>query len=182
MNPSDLLKVVVDPLRLALLGHAAEGEIDVDAVAESMRTTTRRVLQEIGRLRESGLVDADGALDVSVLRDVARQLPRAPEAAPEVIDGPWSADEAEVLGRFFEGSRLKEIPSARAKRLVVLERLVQEFEPGLRYDEREVNFTLQLFHRDYAALRRYLVDEGLMTRADGVYWRTGGRFEAQGEE
>jgi hypothetical protein len=25
-------------------------------------------------------------------------------------------------------------------------------------------------------LRRYLVDEGFLTRADGVYWRTGGRM------
>jgi hypothetical protein len=32
-----------------------------------------------------------------------------------------------------------------------------------------------MFHADYAALRRHLVDEGLVTRADGVYWRTGGR-------
>ena len=30
---------------------------------------------------------------------------------------------------------------------------------------------------DYAALRRYLVDEGMLSRADGVYWRTGGRYE-----
>ncbi|NNK91836.1 MAG: DUF2087 domain-containing protein, partial [Acidimicrobiia bacterium] len=67
------------------------------------------------------------------------------------------------------------IPTQHAKRLIVLERLAQEFEPGLRYREQEVNFTLQLFHADYAALRRYLVDEGYLTRADGVYWRTGGR-------
>jgi len=35
---------------------------------------------------------------------------------------------------------------------------------------------LQLFYADYAALRRYLVDEGMMSRAEGVYWRTGGRY------
>ncbi len=43
----------------------------------------------------------------------------------------------------------------------------------------EVNFTLQLFYADYATLRRYLVDEEFMTRADGVYWRSGGRFPAR---
>ena len=32
-----------------------------------------------------------------------------------------------------------------------------------------------MVYPDYATLRRYLVDEGLLTRADGVYWRTGGR-------
>jgi len=57
----------------------------------------------------------------------------------------------------------------------VLERLAMEFESGVRYQERGVNFTLQMFHGDYAALRRYLVDEGIMTRADGVYRRIGDR-------
>ena len=55
-------------------------------------------------------------------------------------------------------------------------RLAQEFEPGLRYQEVDVNFTLQLFNPDYTALRRYLVDEGFLTRSEGVYWRSGGRY------
>jgi hypothetical protein len=58
-----------------------------------------------------------------------------------------------------------------------LERLAHEFEPGLRYTEKEVNSILLNFHADYAAIRRYLVDEGLLTRADGSYWRSGGRVE-----
>jgi hypothetical protein len=49
----------------------------------------------------------------------------------------------------------------------------------LRYAERDVSLALQLWHPDYAALRRYLVDEGFLTRADGVYWRTGGRFPGE---
>ena len=86
-------------------------------------------------------------------------------------------DEAKVLGTFFEGSRLTQIPATRSKRLVVLERLAQEFDAGVRYPEKQVSFMLQLFYPDYAALRRYLVDEGFLTRSDGVYWRTGGRYE-----
>jgi hypothetical protein len=33
---------------------------------------------------------------------------------------------------------------------------------------------LRVFHPDYAALRRYLVEEGLMSRERNIYWRTGG--------
>lgn len=29
-------------------------------------------------------------------------------------------------------------------------------------------------HDDFAALRRYLVDEGFLARRDGYYWRSGG--------
>jgi hypothetical protein len=102
-------------------------------------------------------------------------LPRQPPIDPALLGEGWTPAEAEVLSRFFSGGRLTAIPSTRTKRVVVLDRLAQEFTPGLRYPEAEVNFTLQMFDADYASLRRYLVDEGFLTRADGVYWRTGGR-------
>jgi hypothetical protein len=48
--------------------------------------------------------------------------------------------------------------------------------PGrLRYPEPEVNERLHRFHADHATLRRALVDEGLLDRAAGQYWRAGGR-------
>src|SRR2546423_235561 len=59
------------------------------------------------------------------------------------------------------------------KRLAVLRWLVEDFQPGRRYPEREVNQILGRHHPDFAALRRYLVDEELMQRSRGIYWRTG---------
>lgn len=56
----------------------------------------------------------------------------------------------------------------------MLDYVVQVFEPGVRYREVDVSAMLRAFHPDYAMLRRYLVDEGFMQRADGVYWRSGG--------
>lgn len=83
--------------------------------------------------------------------------------------------ELAVLRAFFDvDGRLRSIPARRAKRLVVLDRVVQVFEVGERYREVEVNALLRAFHPDVAALRRHLVDEGFMARADAVYWRTGG--------
>ncbi len=38
-----------------------------------------------------------------------------------------------------------------------------------------------MVYPDYATLRRYLVDEGLLTRADGVYWCTGGQVSGPDE-
>lgn len=177
MTPTEYLRLVLDPTRLAVLGSAARGPVDADTLADQLATSKREVLEAIARLRQAGLVTANGRLDGDVLRDVGSQLPDLEPASDAVTEGPWTGEETDVLRRFFEGDRLKEIPAQRAKRLVILERLVQEFEPGVRYPERQVNFTLQMIHPDYAALRRYMVDEGLMTRADGVYWRTGGRYD-----
>lgn len=177
-DPADLIRIVADPIRLNLLGRAADGSIDIDRTAESFDVSKRRVVEAIGKLRAAGLVDDNLQLVPERLRVIAARLPTAESAAAVITEGPWSDQERNVLSRFFTGTRLREIPTSTRKRLLVLERLAQEFEPGLRYQERDVNFTLQLFHEDYAALRRYMVDDGLLTRAEGVYWRTGGRYAA----
>ena len=91
----------------------------------------------------------------------------------------YGMDDAErpVLARFFVVRTLTKIPVGHAKRRVVLERLALEFEIGRHYPESAVNDVLRAFHPDVAALRRYIVDEQLLDRADGVYWRSGGRTE-----
>ncbi|HET7067327.1 MAG TPA: DUF2087 domain-containing protein [Nocardioides sp.] len=83
-----------------------------------------------------------------------------------------------VLHHFLgDDGRLTTIPTKHSKLLVVLDHLSQQFEPGQTYPEAEVNDILQRFHPDYAALRRYLVDNSFLTREDNVYWRSGGTFE-----
>jgi hypothetical protein len=86
--------------------------------------------------------------------------------------------EDRVLANFLgpEG-RLRTIPTKHSKLLVVLDHLAQDFEPGRTYPEAEVNQILTRFHPDYAALRRYLVENGFLTREENVYWRSGGTFE-----
>jgi hypothetical protein len=107
-----------------------------------------------------------------------------PDQHPEGGRGvprPEGRDPAElVLRRFLVDGRLVAIPANRGKRLVVLDRLAGLFEPGVRYSEAEVNRTLAAFHPDYAALRRYLVDERFMQRARGLYWRSGGTVDVEG--
>jgi hypothetical protein len=97
------------------------------------------------------------------------------------VPRPGGRDPAEVvLRRFLVDGRLVAIPANRSKRLVVLDHLAGLFEPGVRYSEAEVNRTLAAYHPDYAALRRYLVDEQFMVRERGVYWRAGGTVDVEG--
>lgn len=82
-----------------------------------------------------------------------------------------------MLRRYLHDGRLTAMPRAGRRRLIVLEQIVQRFEPGLRYSESEVNALLDTTWPDYAALRRYLVDAGLLARSAGQYWRIGGRVD-----
>ena len=82
--------------------------------------------------------------------------------------------DARVLENFVDASgRLLAIPAQHKKRMSVLLWLVEDFEPGRRYPEAEVNQIIGRRHWDFAALRRFLVDEELMQRRSSVYWRTG---------
>lgn len=78
---------------------------------------------------------------------------------------------------FTRDGRLAQIPVRHAKRRLLLDWISQSFEPGRRYSEAEVNAVLRALHDDHATLRRYLVDEGFLSRHDGCYWRSGGTVE-----
>ena len=80
--------------------------------------------------------------------------------------------EEKVVRSFIRDGRLVSIPAREKKRQVVLGYLVDACFPQDRaYPEKEVNQRLALYHPDVAALRRQMVDGGLMTRASGEYRR-----------
>ena len=94
----------------------------------------------------------------------ARQANARP-ASTEFADAPDHV--RKVLRAFVVDGRLQSVPVAAAKRMIVLDWLAQEFEPGITYSEKMVNLILGKRHADTAALRRYLVDDGFLDRADG---------------
>jgi hypothetical protein len=64
--------------------------------------------------------------------------------------------------------RITVLPARRTRRRLLLEQIAQAFEPGVRYPEQQVNAALRALFDDHAALRRYLVDEGYLSRQSGV--------------
>jgi hypothetical protein len=101
----------------------------------------------------------------------ARQALARP-VSDEHHDAP--AEARKVLGVFVRDGRIVQIPTVRSKRLVVLDWMVQDFEIGRRYSEAMVNLIIGKRHADTAAWRRYLVDEDMLSREAGEYWRSGG--------
>jgi len=78
---------------------------------------------------------------------------------------------------FVRDGRIAAVPAKMARRRMLLEIVAQAFEPGVRYPERSVSSFLATIHDDYAALRRYLVDEGFLSRDHGEYWRSAGAVD-----
>jgi hypothetical protein len=182
LHPGALLALLADETRLrclsaVVLGATSEAEV---AVAAGLPAGTAG--RALGRLVTGGLVAQAGDGGLSVLMPRLREAAKVAshlrvEIRPEDLGaGP---EQASVMRGFFDDGRLVSIPVQRAKRLVVLDFLAQQFDPGKTFPEREVNAILGRFYPDYAALRRYLVDEEFLERREGFYWRAGGSFRVE---
>jgi DNA-binding HxlR family transcriptional regulator len=170
-------RVLSERSRLAIVALLMERPRVVEELAEAVRISPATCSHHLRRLEAIGLVRhvADGpyrryslvperltALRRSILSDAAMRA----AARPEDLGGP-------VLRDFVDpGGRLISIPAQRKKRAVIVDWLAERFEPGRRYDEREVNAILGAVHADVATLRRELVAFHRLGRENGVYWRT----------
>ena len=173
----DALAVLADLDRIRVVGALVLGAVSTDDVVAASGVARRKALEALTRLEAGGLVTRRGngwAFDIERLREIARET-RPREEADDV--GDVDARTGAVLRTFLRGGRLTQIPMQHGKRLVVLDHICRVFEIGVRYPEKEVNAMLRAFHDDYAALRRYLVEEGFLARDHNVYWRTGGTVD-----
>ena len=173
-----LLGLFAEEDRLKVIAVLAlDGPADVLEVARRAGVEARAAQRALTRLESGGLVaELDGRweLQLSAVRDAVR------DATPPRSDDPGEGRDpstAAVLRAFLRDGRLVSVPAQRSKKRVVLDHVARSFEVGVRYPEPQVDLILQTFHPDYAALRRYLVDEGFLSRENGLYWRSGGSVE-----
>jgi hypothetical protein len=88
-------------------------------------------------------------------------------------------DPPDQLRAFVRDGRITVMPAKRTRRRLLLDQVVQAFEPGRTYPESAVDEVLKAIFDDHCALRRYLVDEAFLSRTPaGTYWRAGGTFDA----
>jgi hypothetical protein len=185
-GPRELLALLAEPDRLRALATVALGASSLPDVAEYAGLDPKSAARALSRLVAGGLVEGGGGIGYRVRYEVLREAARPPADESE----PAEESGNEVLRRFISKGRLLAMPAARSKRLIVLDHLAGLFEPGRRYPEHEVNELLGRYHPDYAMLRRYLVDDGFLARADEsppsrkpsvkIYWRTGGTVDLSG--
>ena len=176
-----LFKCLADRTRLQILRTLAREDAYVELLAERLGMAPSTISFHLKKLTDIGAVSSRKA-QYYTMYTLNRQLfdQTMLSILQEESDEAAIQDERERLWRekvlrsfFDEDGRLRTIPAQRKKRLIVLERLAEAFEPGRAYSEREVNLTIADFHDDFCTLRREMVDEHLMSREDGRYRRIG---------
>ncbi|MFP8961487.1 DUF2087 domain-containing protein [Streptomyces nanhaiensis] len=182
MTPGDLAGLFAEPQRLRAFAALVLGAGSVPEVASSAGLSVREAAVAVRRLRDGGVVvggdGGDGGGGDAGLRVEAgrfRELARARSAERSGVSGEAEAA-GEPLHRSVRGGRIVHLPARKGRRLPVLEHVVaRSFETGRVYGEREVDDRLRTWCEggatDHVTVRRYLVDECLLRREDGRYWR-----------
>jgi hypothetical protein len=183
LRPSQVLGALADPTRLRVLSAItlAAAPAGVAQIADTTGLSAKHIDVAVRTLEAAGVIRAVDGADgweavPSAFGGAARLVARMrPEVEPEELGA--TAEQAPILRGFLAGGRLTGLPVQASKRAVVLDFVGQRFEPGRRYLEPEVNTILNQLWDDHATLRRALVDEGVLDRGDGQYWRSGGTFD-----
>ncbi|MEM7246088.1 MAG: metalloregulator ArsR/SmtB family transcription factor [Acidobacteriota bacterium] len=172
------MKAVAHESRLRLLGLLASQEHSVEQLSELLALRGPTVSHHLSVLRRAGLVSVrqEGTtrwhrLDGDGLQTLSTSLAGPSKVAQLSGEPPADAWDRKVLENFVKGETLQEIPASLKKRQVILRWLVEKFEHGERYRERDLNALIARHHEDVATLRRELIVSKLMAREDGIYWR-----------
>jgi hypothetical protein len=179
MDAAALVRVLAEPVRMKVFAAAVLGADSTAYAAELAGVTVREAAAAVHRLVAAGVVEIVGERLVArpeVFAELAREH-AAPRPAVE-DHGYTDPKVASAVGTFVRDGRLVGLPAQRGRRLHVLEHVAQSFEPGVDYPEIRVNEILAGLAEggtvDHVTLRRYLVDEQLLRRSEGVYRRSGG--------
>jgi hypothetical protein len=180
-----------------VLARLTTGGADPATLAAELRLSIPSVNRNLGLLVAAGLVEprdkpaGSYAARLDRLGELAKSLATLEAHLAGTASGPDGAwphegeslvetlarldltpEEAKTLRSYLVDGRLATIPAQVRKRTVVLRFLLERvFTEDREYPEKEVNQRLALFHPDVASLRRYLVDQWLVTREAGWYRR-----------
>jgi DNA-binding transcriptional ArsR family regulator len=178
----NFFKVLGNETRLKLVGFLANEELSVGELAELLNVKEPTVSHHLAMMKELGLVDfrAEGNvriywLETAVLQSISKDVFSQDNLATLLDDSAADSWERKTLQTFVDDNeQIKSIPSQYKKKMVIARWMSDKFDQGTQYSEREVNDIIKHHHEDSAWFRRFMVDQGIMQRDKGVYWRVGG--------
>ena len=173
-----IIKALADKSRLAIVQSLLERSHYVEELAKRHALAPSTISFHLRKLEQAGLVtsrkeqyyvvvEANQAVFDTSLRQLITAAPGSREEQQERIDN----YRRRVLETFFCEGRLEKLPAQHKKRLIVLQAFAARFELRRRYDENQVTELILPLYDDYCAIRRLLVDEGLIRRQGTSYWR-----------
>jgi hypothetical protein len=176
-------KALSDATRIRMLILLAEGELNGQVLAEKLGVTPATITHHASKLREASLINerrdkntiyfalndyfirsnAGATADLIFKNKKGGTIPMKDEDANHNL-------KKSVIRNFFTlDGKLKHVPAQLKKKLIVLEHLVEQFEKGRTYTEKELNTWIKNYHPDFATIRREFIMHQFMFRENEVY-------------
>ncbi|MCL2287502.1 MAG: DUF2087 domain-containing protein [Firmicutes bacterium] len=73
----------------------------------------------------------------------------------------------DILNRYFDEDGqlvIKNFPAKEKKKIIIMQKIMENFELNHVYSEKEVNEILQAYYEDFVTIRRYLIQYGFLVR------------------
>ena len=170
---SELLKILADETRLEILNILLNEDSYVEKIACQLSLTPATVCYHLKKMETAGVVNCSRT-QFYIIYSVNRNIFEKPlydfikkENISAEADNKY---EKEVLSRFFKYGKLTQLPTQRKKREIVLKEIAKSFEVGKKYDEKEVNEIIHIFHEDHCLIRREMIACSIMAREKETYW------------
>ena len=187
LTPSEELlnffKALADANRLKIVGLLSQQPYTGEQLAEMLGLSASTVSHHLSMLAHVDLVSARSeqyynvySLNVGAIQAMAQRLLRHDDLPRLAEDVDRTAYDRKVLKTFVRADgTIKAFPAQEKKFQVLLHYVLEAFEPGKRYSEKQVNILLSRYSDDPAALRRGLIEYKLMARearqGGSTYWR-----------
>ena len=174
---AELFKALGHPVRLLILNLIKIQPRHGEELASILSLNPATISHHLSALTAAGLLTArkDQYYQIYSLVDAPLNRTLADLINIKEVDMNTQVEEDayrdKVLRTFMRNGRLLQIPAQLKKWQVILNKVVELFEFGHTYTEKEVNFILLDVHEDVASLRRGLIEEKLMVRDHGIYQR-----------
>lgn len=170
----ELLKILADETRLDILNILLEEDSYVEKIACELSLTPATICYHLKKMEAAGVVNCSRS-QFYIIYSLNREIFNKPlyeliKKDKEIINTKEKYKK-EVISNFFKYGKLKQIPTQRKKREIVLTEIVKQFDFGREYDEKEVNEIILHYHDDFCTIRREMIAFGMMTRHYETYKR-----------
>ena len=178
MNTLEIFKCLSDNSRLKIINSLMIEPMYVELLAERLELSTSTISFHLKKLLDAGIVSSKKeqyytvySLNEEILSMNLRDLITDNRKEEEILNQREEKYKEKVINSFFKYDKLEEIPVQHKKRQIVLEKIVESFEIGREYTEKEVNLIIADFHDDFCTIRRDLIGFNFMERNNGIYKR-----------
>ncbi len=173
-----LFKALSDRSRLLILNALRAKPMYVEELSETIQLSPSTISFHLKKMEEVGIVSSSKdqyytiyRLDTLLFSQTLESLIRFEQQINTNQKEQEEQYRKKVLHTFFKYEKVVKMPVGRKKRRVILDEIAKHFEGDKKYPEREVNLIISDFHDDYCFIRRAMIEEKILARENGIYWK-----------